>query len=205
MSDVAVSDVKTKKAEPGGIGLALDFGPLLLFFIGYKVLGVFAGTAIFMVSIAVAVLVSKIKLGRVSPMLWLSAILVIGFGALTLYFHDARFIQHKPSVIYALLAALLGGGLAIGKPPLKYLLEVGYPGLSDRGWSLLSRNWALFFLAMAVLNEVLVAKLDFGQWLAVKVWGITILSVLFGLANIPLLMKHGLKLGAEDTPVPPQG
>jgi intracellular septation protein len=136
--------------------------------------------------------VSKWRLGRVSPMLWLSAVLVIGFGGLTLWLRDPRFIQIKPTAIYLLLSGLLFGGLLMGRPLLKYLLEAGFHGLSERGWTLLSRNWALFFLAMAGLNEVLRAQLSFDTWLTVKVWGVSLLSVAFGLANLPMLMRHGL-------------
>lgn len=196
-----MSDTTKKSAS---WSLAIDYGPLLVFFAAYKVSGVFVGTAAFMAAIAVAVGVSLWRLGRVSPMLWLSAILVVGFGSLTLYFHDERFIQHKPTVIYALLGGLLAGGLMLGKPLLKTVLEAGYDGLSDRGWTILSRNWAAFFLVMAALNEVMVATLSFDTWLTVKVWGLTILSFAFALANTPVLLKHGM--GDEDPAVvPPQG
>ncbi len=150
-----------------------------------------------MVAIAVAVIVSRWTLGRVSPMLWLSAVLVIGFGALTLWLRDPRFIQIKPTAIYLLLSGLLFGGLLTGRPLLKYLLEAGFPGLSERGWTLLSRNWALFFLAMAGVNEVLRATLTFDTWLTVKVWGVSLLSIAFGMANLPMLSRHGLTLSEE--------
>lgn len=195
-----MSDVHPKP-HPGW-SLALDYGPLIAFFLAYRFSGVFTGTAVFMGAILIAVIVSKWKLGRVSPMLWLSAILVIGFGALTIYFHDERFIQIKPTIIYVLLGGLLLIGLALGKPLLKYVLEAGYDGLSDRGWTILSRNWGLFFIAMAGLNEAMRAGLSFDTWLTVKVWALPILSVVFALANIPVMTKHGF---AVEPPVPPQG
>ena len=196
-----------EKTVPGWIGPALDFGPLLAFFLAYKFLGIFAGTAIFMLAIAVAVLVSRIKLGRVSPMLWLSAILVVGFGGLTIYFHDPKFIQLKPTIIYALLASLLFGGLLTGRPLLKFVLEHGYKDLDETGWMKLSRNWAWFFVAMAVANELMRASFTFDQWLAVKVWGVTIATLVFAMANIPMLMKHGMALEKVERqpPLPPQG
>lgn len=191
---------------------ALDFGPLLVFFLAYKFQGMIVGTAAFMAAITLAVLVSKVKLGHVSPMLWLSAVLVLFFGSLTLYFHDQRFIQIKPTIIYAFFAALLLGGLAKGKPLLKYLLQAAYDGLSEEGWRKLSRNWAFFFIAMAVANEIMRATLSFDTWLAVKVWGITIISFLFAAANVPMLLKYGLKLekgeSSEEAAAegePPQG
>lgn len=182
----------TPKPRPAWLPFAIDYAPLILFLIAYKIMGVFAGTAVFMIAIIAAVLASKILLGRVSPMLWLSAILVVGFGALTIWFHDERFIQLKPTIIYAGLGALLLGGVALGKPLIKYVLESGLDGLSDRGWMLLSRNWGLFFVAMAVLNEIMRATLSFDTWLTVKVWALIPLSLLFGASQIPMMTREGL-------------
>lgn len=192
----------TRKPEPG-LQLALDYGPLLVFFLAYRFTDVFAGTLAFMAAIIVAVIISKWRLGRVSPMLWLSAVLVVGFGALTLYLHDERWIQIKPTVIYGLLSALLFAGVLAGRPLLKYLLEAAYEGLSDRSWLLLSRNWAWWFAAMAVANEIMRATLSFDVWLSAKLWGVTAATLLFGAANVPMLMRHGLALG-DPAPVPPK-
>ena len=123
-----------------------------------------------MVAIAAAVVASKVKLGRVSPMLWLSAVLIVGFGALTIWFHDPKFIQLKPTIIYTGLGLLLIGGAFAGRPLLKYVLEAGFEGLSERGWLVISRNWGLFFIGMAVLNELLVRSFSFDTWLSLKVW-----------------------------------
>ena len=182
------------KPRPGWLPLAIDFAPLVLFFIVYKTVGVFAGTAAFMLAIIAAVLVSKIMLGRVSPMLWLSAILVVGFGALTMWFHDERFIQIKPTIIYAGLGLLLLGGVALGKPLIKYVLENGLDGLNDRGWMLLSRNWGLFFIVMALLNEVMRATFSFDTWLTLKVWALIPLSLAFGASQIPMMTREGLSI-----------
>ena len=186
-----------RSPPPAGLSLALDYGPLVVWFAATKFSGPFTGTFAFMVAIVIAVIASKWRLGRVSPMLWLSAVLVMGFGGLTLWLRDERFIQIKPTAIYLLLSGMLFVGLLTGRALLKYLLEAGFPGLSDRGWTLLSRNWAFFFLAMAGLNEVLRATLTFDTWLTVKVWGVSALSVAFGIANLPMLSRHGLTL-TED-------
>jgi len=212
----------SKPKHNGTLSLALDFGPLLVFFLTYKGAGWFWGsgnpitamtfsTAAFMVAIVVAVIVSKVKLGRVSPMLWLSALLILFFGGLTIYFHDQSFIQIKPTIIYAFFALMLFAGLLRGKPLLKYLLQAAYDGLTHEGWLKLSRNWALFFVAMAIANEAMRRSMSFDTWLAVKVWGVTIVSVVFAAANIPMLMRHGLTLGEEPASdeigetSPPQG
>ncbi|MFZ2995298.1 septation protein IspZ [Sphingobium sp.] len=206
----------------GTLSLALDFGPLLIFFLSYKGAGwlwgannpitaMTFGTAAFMIAIIVAVIISKVKLGRVSPMLWLSALLILFFGGLTIYFHDQSFIQIKPTIIYAFFALMLLGGLARGKPLLKYLLQAAYDGLTHEGWMKLSRNWAIFFIAMAIANEAMRRSMSFDTWLAVKVWGVTVISVLFAGANVPMLLRHGLSLGDEPASddigetSPPQG
>lgn len=198
---------ETQRKPHGLANFALDFGPLLAFFIAFKVAdGPFIATGVFMVAIVIAVIVSRLKLGRVSPMLWLSAILVVGAGAITLWLHDPRYIQMKPTIIYAGFSILLFGGLLAGKPLLKHVFHLAFEGLSDTGWMKLTLNWAIFFGAMAVLNEVLRHWLSFDAWLSVKVWGITILSLLFAFANIPMLMRHGFSVPDpkdETPPIPP--
>jgi intracellular septation protein len=192
------TESKSKDKHPGGLGLALDFGPLLVFFLAFKFAGVITGTIAFMVAIVIAVIVSKAKLGKVSPMLWLSAMLVIGFGTLTVYFNNPKFIQIKPTIIYALFSISLFVGLAMKKPLLKFLLQAAYDGLDEDGWMKMSRNWAIFFAGMALLNEAMRATLDFDLWLTLKVWGVTILSMVFALANIPMMMRHGLTMEPKD-------
>ncbi len=189
----------------GLLNFALDFGPLLVFFLAYKLYGVITGTAVFMGAIGIALIVGLLKHRRVSPMTWLSAVLVIGFGGLTIYLHDEKFIQLKPTIIYAGFALLLAAGLLRGKPLLRYLFGPAFPGLTDRGWLLLSRNWAVFFAVMAALNESMRALLSFDSWLTVKVWGVPIVSFAFALSQLPLLTRHGFDAeGPKDAPVPPQ-
>ncbi len=204
----------TPKQKPSGtLNFILDFGPLFLFFVASKFgssdadpkQGAIVGTATFMVAIIVAVIVSKVKLGKISPMLKLTAALGVFFGALTIWFHDERFIQIKPTIIYAFFAVLLLGGWLRGKAMLKYVLEHAYQGLSETGWLKLSLSWGVFFLCLAGLNEIFRRPewFSFDTWLSIKVWGVTALTFLFALANIPMLMRHGLKLG-DDAELPPQ-
>jgi intracellular septation protein len=190
--------------------MALDFGPLLVWFASYRLARWYFGaadnvqntiisTAAFMIAIVTAVLVSKWKLGRVSPMLWLSALLVIFFGGLTIYLKDQRFIQTKPTLIYSFFALTLLGGWLRGKPMLRYLLQSAYDGLDEKGWLKLSRNWGLFFIGLAFANEFMRTFLSFDTWLTIKVWGVTVATFLFGAANLPMMMRHGLNLGVEET------
>ena len=201
-----MSEELPEKTAPKGLGFALDFGPLLIFFLtnhfasseSDPTRGPLVGTAVFMVAIIAAIIISKIKLGKVSVMMWVSAVLVVGFGGITLFLGDPVYIQIKPTIIYLLFSAILFGGLLRGKALLRYLLEYAFEGVSDIGWKKLSRNWAFFFLAMAGLNEVIRQAFDFNTWLTLKVWGVTALSFLFTMAQIPMLTRHGLKLVNEE-------
>jgi intracellular septation protein len=177
--------------------LLLDYGPLLVFFIAYKMAGSglqgsMVATIAFMVAVIVSIVLGLAIMKRVSPMVWVSTILILGFGAITLYLHDPKFIQMKPTVIYVGFAVLLGAGLLRGRPLLKWLFGPVFPGLTHEGWMKLSRNWALFFAALAIVNEVMRAYLSFDTWLTLKVWGVTALSLAFAVANMPMLLRHGL-------------
>ena len=205
----------TEKAKPKSswVNLVVDFGPLLVFFLTYKfssggtgafaaTTGAIKGTIAFMAAIIVAMIVSKWKLGRISPMLWMSSILVLGFGALTIWFHDERFIVMKPTIIYAAFAVLLLGGWLLKKPMLKYLLQSALEGVTERGWLLLSRNWGLFFATLGIANHVMyeliqAKQMSFDLWLTIKVWGVTALSFLFTLTQVPVMLKNGLTVPDE--------
>ena len=177
--------------------MLLDYGPLLVFFAAYKLAGSglqgsLVATLAFMVAVVISIGVGLTVVKRVSPMVWISTILILGFGAMTLYLRDPKFIQMKPTFIYVGFAALLGGGLLRGKALLKWLFGPVFTGLTEEGWLKLSRNWTLFFAALAIANEIMRRTLDFDTWLTVKVWGVTVVSILFALANMPMLLRHGL-------------
>lgn len=209
------------KPKSSWVNLAVDYGPLLVFFLAYRwfspkeagseslgaVVAVTKSTMVFMVATVAALVISKWRLGHISPMLWLSTILIIGFGSLTVFLGDPVWIQIKPTAIYLLFAGVLFGGLLRGKAMLRTLLQSAFDGLSDEGWLKLSRNWAWFFLFLAGLNEVLRHALSFDVWLLVKLWGVSALSFLFTFAQIPMLLRHGLgeEAAAEVEQNPPNG
>jgi intracellular septation protein len=184
--------------EPHGfMRLVVDFGPLVVFFATYKLTGgglhgTLVATGAFMVAVLIAIGAAIAAFRQVTPMVWLSTVLIVTFGAITLYLRDPRFIQMKPTLYYGVLAAILLGGLARGKPLLRWLFGPIFPGLDDAGWLKLSRNWALFFVALAIANEVMRSTLTFETWLTTKVWGVPIVSLIFAAANIPMLLRHGL-------------
>lgn len=193
----------TEKSLSPGMRLAVDFGPLIIFFLvnflarGEQITRVLMATFAFMVATGIAMGVSQWKAGRISPMLWMSGVLVLVFGSLTIYFHDETFIKVKPTIIYAMLSSILIFGLATGRPLLQSLLETAYPGLNARGWRLLTINWAVFFAVMAVANEVVWRNYSWNFWVAYKLWGVIPLTFLFAAANVPMLMKHGLETGPK--------
>jgi len=192
------------------LNLVIDYGPVLVFFIVYRmyspakhdnavgeVFAVVRSTIAFMVAAVVALVTSRWKLGRISPMLGLSTGLIVVFGGMTVLLHDSFWIQVKPTVIYLMFGAALLVGVWRGEALLKVLLSAAFEGLDDRGWILLSRNWGWFFLFFAVLNEVLrhyfnAGNNGFGTWIALKLWLFMPISLLFTFAHIPMLLRHGL-------------
>ena len=213
------------KQKTGWLNVLVDYGPVLVFFLSYRhfspsghndpigeMLAVIKSTAAFMLAAVTALIVSRWRLGRISPMLWLSTLLIVGFGGLTILLRDPIWIQIKPTAIYLLFGVTLIVGAWRGQAFLKYLLEAAFEGLSERGWLLLSRNWGLFFLLLAALNEVLrqfynVANGNFGTWISLKLWLFMPLSFLFTFTQLPMLLRHGLLQEAEGEVLadPPHG
>jgi intracellular septation protein len=194
------------RQEPqGGAKLLIDLGPLLIFFLANffapvpNFLKIFVATGAFMVAMVVAMIFSALRYHRISPLLWFSGVMVVVLGGLTIWLHDRTFIQMKPTIYYALVAGLLAFGLATGRPLLQQVLGGTYPGLSEEGWKKLTRNWAIFFAFMAVLNEAVWRNTSWDFWIGFKLWGALPLTFLFAAANIPMLLKHGLM---KDDAVP---
>lgn len=181
-----------------GSQLLIDVGPLLVFFaVNFfapvpQALKIFAATGAFMAAMVVAMIYSALRFGRISPMLWFSGVLVVLMGGVTLWLQDETFIKMKPTFYYLLVAALLAFGLFTGRPLLKRVLGSAYPGLDVEGWRKLTRNWALFFAFMAVLNELVWRNSSTDFWVGFKLWGAIPLTFLFAIANIPMLLRHGL-------------
>nr|WP_298926962.1 inner membrane-spanning protein YciB [uncultured Erythrobacter sp.] len=210
----AVDAMEAISAKPkaGWLNTLVDYGPLIIFLAVFKlypvpessqfgeIAPVIYGTIAFMIAAVIALAFSKFKLGHVSPMLMLSTVLIVGFGALTVFFGDPRFVQLKPTIIYGFFGVTLLVGFFMGKALLKILLEAAFEGVDEHGWLKISRNFGIFFLALAGLNEALVAFMSFEGWLWAKLWVFMPLSLIFTMANLPMLLKHGLDLGQEDEP-----
>jgi intracellular septation protein len=172
--------------------LVLDFGPLALFFFANAHYGIFVATAVFMAAV-VAALAASYALTRHFPIMTLvTAFIVVVFGGLTLFLHDATFIKVKPTIIYALFGAVLIGGLIFNKPLLGVVLDSLFQ-ITDEGWRKLTLRWALFFFALAVLNEIVWRNVSTDLWVDFKVFGVMPLTFLFGALQVPLLKKYAIE------------
>src|SRR5499426_2966994 len=169
--------------------LALDVGPLVLFFVGNARFGIFAATAIFMVAILAALAISYALTRRLPVMALVSAVIVTVFGGLTLVLHDETFIKVKPTIIYGLFGATLLFGLLTRKPLLEMVFDSVF-SLTEEGWRKLTLRWCVFFFAMAVLNEVVWRNFSTATWVSFKLFGAVPLTFLFAAAQYPLLMRH---------------
>lgn len=171
------------------IKLAVELGPLIVFFLANSQFGIFAGTGAFMVATVIALIVSRAVLGRIPTMPLVSGVFVIVFGGLTLWLQDDHFIKLKPTIVNALFAAILLGGLAAGRSLLKLVFE-DVMHLNDEGWRKLTFRWGVFFIALALLNEIIWRNFSTDFWVSFKVFGIMPLTFVFALSQIGLLKKH---------------
>jgi intracellular septation protein len=181
----------TKPTINPALKLALELGPLLVFFIANAHWNVFVGTAAFMAAVVVALVVSYSLTHSVPMMALLSTVVVIVFGGLTLILHDAMFIKLKPTIIYTLFGTILLAGLAVGRPLLTVVFHEVFE-LTPEGWRKLTIRWALFFLAMAVLNEIVWRTQSTDFWVTFKAFGVLPLTALFAALQYPLVTRHEL-------------
>lgn len=172
------------------IKLAIDFGPLLVFFIGNAYFGIFNATGAFMVAMVIALIVSKKLLNHVPMMTLVTGAIVLVFGGLTLYLNDEIFIKLKPTIINGMFAAILFAGMARGRYLLESVFGPAFPPMKQKGWQLLTRNWAFFFVFLALLNEYIWRNYSTDFWVSFKVFGMMPLSFVFTFTQVPILMKY---------------
>lgn len=170
-----------------------ELGPLLVFFIVNWFEGILAATGAFMVAMLLALGWSWHTTRHIPVMLWVSTGLVLVFGGLTLYLDDALFIKIKPTVIYCLFAIILLTGLWRGRLFLKTVMGQAFPPIHEAGWRILTRNWSLFFLFMAGLNEFVWRSFSTDSWVAFKTFGAIPVILLFSIAQTPVLLRHQIE------------
>jgi intracellular septation protein len=169
--------------------LALDLGPLLLFFLVNARLGIFYATGAFMVAVVAALIVSYVLIRRLPAMTVFTAVIVVVFGGLTIALEDETFIKLKPTIIYSLFAAILIGGLMLRQPLLEIVFDQMFH-LTEEGWRKLTVRWAVFFIAMAVLNEIVWRSFSTDLWVSFKVFGALPLTVAFAMLQVPLMNRY---------------
>jgi intracellular septation protein len=172
--------------------LALDIGPLVLFFAANAKFGIFAATGSFMMAVLIALAVSYALTRHIAIMPLVTAAIVLVFGGLTLVLHDETFIKLKPTIIYCLFGGTLAGGLFFGKALLGIMFDQMFQ-LSEEGWRKLTLRWVLFFFAMAVLNEIVWRTQTTDFWVNFKLFGAVPLTFLFGALQMPLINKYSVE------------
>ena len=182
------ASAETEKVNPA-LKLALELGPLVVFFfLNYKA-GIFYATGGFMIATVISLTLSKLLLGKIAIMPLVTGVFVLVFGGLTLYLADDLFIKLKPTIVNCIFGSILLGGLAFNTPLLKPLLGDAFP-LDDEGWVKMTWRWGLFFFFLAVLNEVVWRNFSTDTWVNFKVFGIMPLTMLFAGSQVYLLQDH---------------
>ncbi len=169
--------------------IGLDLGPLILFFVANARFGIFAGTGVFMVAVFASLAVSYALTRHLPIMAIVSAFIVLVFGGMTLVLQNETFIKVKPTIIYVLFAAVLIGGLVMRKPLLSVVFDQVF-NLTPEGWRKLTLRWAVFFIALAVLNEVVWRTQSTDFWVAFKAFGTVPLTLVFAMLQYPLIVRH---------------
>jgi len=197
--------------------LVLDLGPLLLFFFANsrpalflplispilpreasgERIGIFVATAVFMIAVVIAFAISYALTRRLPLMPLVTAVVVLIFGSLTLLLHDELFIKVKPTIIYLLFGGILLGGLVFRTPLLGVVFDSVFH-LTEAGWRKLTLRWALFFFALALVNEVVWRTQSTDVWVSFKVFAVLPLTLVFAAAQYPLLTKYAAPDPAEQ-------
>jgi intracellular septation protein len=186
--EITTAPAAHRKLNPS-VKLALELGPLALFFVTYKIWDYLPATAVLMAGVAMTLGISYRMVGRIPTMPLVTAVIVGIFGGLTLLFQDKTLLQIKPTALYLLFGAALFAGLALKRNLLAVLFDGAFH-LSPEGWRKLTWRWAFFFIALAALNELIRQYYSFDAWVKFKTFGFLPLTFVFALAQAPLIIKY---------------
>lgn len=175
----------------------VDYGPLVAFFAAYWLGDLFTATAAIMVATIIAIILSFAIERRIPIMPVVTAVIVMVFGGLTLWLNDERYIKMKPTLVQALFALVLFGGLLMRRPLLKPLMQSAWQ-LTDRGWTILTTRFAIFFAVMAVVNEIVWRNTSTDVWVNFKIFGILLLTFVFTAFQVPLITRHQITPPEQD-------
>lgn len=199
MTNPAETQAAGAEDAPPWTRLALEAGPLVAFFLTNRFFDIMVGTAVFVVATVISLVLSRRLENRWPMMPLISCFFVVLFGGMTLALSDDLWIKLKPTVVNLLFASILLGGLAAGRLFLPLLMG-GLLSLTEKGWRLLTVRWGLFFILLAVLNEVVWRNFTTDFWVGFKLWGLFPLALVFGAAQIPLIMKYQPEPSAPPSP-----
>jgi intracellular septation protein len=177
------------KDMPQGLKLALDFAPLVAFFVAYKVGGVYWATGLIIALTVLSLIVGYILTKKIAKFPLFSGILITVMGGLTLYLQNDMFVKMKPTVANIIFAAILFGGLLSNRMFLKDLLGSAID-MPQAAWRSLTWRWVIFFLILAGLNEYVWRNMPEATWVNFKVFGLMGLTMVFALVNAPFMAKH---------------
>jgi intracellular septation protein len=174
----------------------VDFAPLLLFFVAYRLFDLYAATATVMVAAVAAAVLGYWFDRKLHPVPVATAVIILIFGGLTLYLNNDTFIKMKPTMVYALFAVVLLGGLFFNRPFVKYVLGTAVI-LKEGSWRVLTWRFGIFFLAMALINELIWRNFSNDIWVTFHTFGGIGLTLLFSLSQVPFLLKHQIENSAN--------
>ena len=193
---------------------ALELGPLVIFFLAnsygdqlaeafpvLKALGgkIFIGTAFLMVAMIISQALSLWLTRHLAIMPLVTLFFVLVFGGLTLWLQDETFIKMKPTIVNLIFASILLGGLLFGRSLLAYVFDAAF-NLDEEGWRKLTFRWGLFFIAMAIINEIVWRNFSNDFWVNFKVWATMPMTLVFMMAQLPLLTRHMIEEKGGDQP-----
>lgn len=186
-----------KKLHPA-LKFVLELGPVIVFFIVNSKYDIFAATIVLMASVVLTLGISWAITRHLPAMPLVTAALVLVFGTLTVILHDENFIKLKVTILYSLLGGALIGALYFGKLLLPIVFDMAIH-MDDAGWRKLTWRWGLFFFLLAGLNEIFRRVLTTDQWMYFKTFGILPLTVVFAIAQTPLILRHEIPAESDDT------
>ncbi len=203
MTEKAEPEANWDELRPQLTKLGLELGPLVVFFVANARADIFTATAWFMGAMAISLLLTWVLLKKIAVMPLVTGAVVLVFGGLTLWLQDDTFIKIKPTITNVLFGSVLLGGLLFGQSLLKYVFGDVYK-LKPKGWHILTLRWGLFFIFLAVVNELVWRNFSTDFWVAFKVWGVMPLTVLFSMSQVPLLTKYA-PVSEPSTPIGAEG
>lgn len=169
-----------------------EFSPIIIFFISYKYLGLNSATMILIATTIITLIINYLTKQKSSIIAIISSLMLVILGGISIYTGDSKFIKLKPTIVNLTFSLILFSGIIKKQGLIKYLLQ-NTISLSDQAWLKLSLRWAIFFLILALANELVWRNYSEENWIKFKVFGITAVTILFTIMQIPFIHKYSLE------------